>query len=355
MNGYHPTEDERQAVETVVRQLAAQGVVACSQVANGEPVLVLQIQEIERYAGSLIIAARNNPRGVPALELRALSGPDFTFPGMALGERLERNHEKAILECCARLLLEHGICFEHENLLVFPTLFATATQASAEGAALPHAASLYYDFEGAIDNIYASLIAWLVLARDFGGIRLWHDRAEFEVKGSGLCGLRKAARAGGYAHVDVYFEDETPETKRKEFISFVEDHLKRYGLNICERLVAHCPKGYVCDDETLRMRVAEGGKGVLCPRCETRHAFTEGATEARERDPNIQRATWALRTRVEKAVSQTSRETAQEVSRAHDSEPPAERIRILHLSDLHFDKNTQVSPRLQWLLDDLKL
>jgi hypothetical protein len=42
---------------------------------------------------------------------------------------------------------------------------------------LPHAVSLYYDFAGAIDNIYASLVAWLVLARAFGRLRLSQNRA----------------------------------------------------------------------------------------------------------------------------------------------------------------------------------
>ena len=49
-----PTEEEANSVQVVTEQLAAQGTIACSQVATGEPVLVLQVQEIERYAGSLI-------------------------------------------------------------------------------------------------------------------------------------------------------------------------------------------------------------------------------------------------------------------------------------------------------------
>ena len=108
---------------------------------------------------------------------------------------------------------------------------------------MPHSVSLYYDFSGAIDNIYASLVAWLVLARDFGKVRLAGDRAEFEVKDSGLCGLRKVSRAGGFAHVDVYFEDSTPEVLRKLFIGFVEDHLRQYGVEIREHIAVTCACG----------------------------------------------------------------------------------------------------------------
>ena len=101
-------------------------------------------------------------------------------------------------------MLEHGICFS-TRAADLSSLFAPAPEMA--DTTLPHAVSLYYDFAGAIDNIYASLVAWLVLARDFGRVRLWADRAEFEVKDGGLCGLRKVARPGGFAHVDVYFRD----------------------------------------------------------------------------------------------------------------------------------------------------
>jgi len=44
-----PTEEERSSVRTVTDQLAAQCVIACSQVATGEPVLVLQKPSARRY------------------------------------------------------------------------------------------------------------------------------------------------------------------------------------------------------------------------------------------------------------------------------------------------------------------
>jgi WD40 repeat protein len=346
------TEHGRQAIRTVVDQLAAQGVIACSRMATGEHALVLQVQEIERYAGSLILAARKNPRGVPALEIRAITKPDFTLPGIPEKERLKRTQEKAVLECTVELLLEHGICFEHEGLLVFPTLFAPASEADNEK--LPHSVSLYYDFSGAIDNIYASLVAWLVLAKDFGRLRLAPARAEFEATDGGLCGLRKVARPGGFAHVDVYFEDKTPSSRRDEFISFVENHLKKHGVELCERLVVDCPKGFVFDDETLRMSIAEGDREVICPRCKIQHRLNEGAAEVRKRDSEILDRLWALRTQIEESRKDATREAVRVLASASAVEPALRPLRLLHLSDLHFDAATPVSARLQWLLDDLK-
>ena len=356
-----PTDKGKQAVRsaagqrvirTVADHLAAQGVVARSRMSTGEEVLVLQIQEIERYAGSLIIAARNNPRGVPALEVRDISKLDFTLPGISTTERIQnRTQEKAVLECTVELLLEHGICFAHEGLLVFPSLLSAT--AADESEKLPHAASLYYDISGAIDNIYASLVAWLVLAKDFGRLRLAPGRAEFEVQDKGLCGLRKVSRPGGFAHVDVYFENKTPAELRDAFITFVEDHLSKQGVELCEHLVVDCPKGFTFDDETLRMAIAEGDRQVLCPRCKHEHPLHEGATEVREREPTSLEKLWGIRTRIEESRKEATREVVRLVGAS--SVVPAKRpIRLLHLSDLHFTADTPVPARLQWILNDLK-
>lgn len=340
-----------QALDAVCSQLAQQGMIARAKTSSGKTAVVLRIEEIERYAGSLILAARNNPRGVPALDLRAIVQEAFSLPGIAEKERLPRDQEKPVLECTVQLMLEHGICFQHEGLLMFPSLFPPAPETG--DAKLPHAVSLYYDFAGAIDNIYASLVASLVLAIEFGKVRLWLNRAEFEVKDGGLCGLYKVERPGGFAHADLYFEAETPEQQRKEFISFVEDFLARDGVEICEHIAIKCVCGYEFAEETLRQRIARGDKDVGCPACDTRHNLTEGAAVARERDVKIRRHTWALRTRIETMREQVTKQVVQVLAKAEESKRATDPIRLLHLSDLHFKKDTPVDARLQWLVDDL--
>jgi WD40 repeat protein len=346
---HQSTDEEDKAVNAVTEQLATQGVIARSRVGHDEPVLVLQVQEIERYAGSLIIAARDNPRGVPALELRAI---DSILPGIAEQDRLPRYQERHVLECTVQLMLEHGICFEHEGLLIFPSLFAPVS-ASAEQE-LSHAVSLYYDFAGAIDNIYASLVAWLVLAKNFGRVRLLADRAEFEDVDSGFCGLRKVVRPGGFAHVDVYFETHAPEHRRKAFIAFVEDHLKNSGVDIREHVAIKCVCGFEISEEILRARIKRGDEDVHCPVCNTLHQLSEGAAQARERDPKIKQEIWALRTEIEKRRQKSTEQAVQIIAQSSETKPDRP-IRLLHLSDLHFNQNTSVTSRLQWLLDDIQL
>jgi hypothetical protein len=87
------------AVNTVVEQLRMQGVIAESHLETGQRVLILQIGYIEQYAGSLIIAARHNPRGVPALEETAVASGRMTLPGLKAEERLHPFQERIVLEC----------------------------------------------------------------------------------------------------------------------------------------------------------------------------------------------------------------------------------------------------------------
>jgi hypothetical protein len=96
-----------------------------------------------------------------------------------------------------------------------------------------------------------------------------------------------------------------------------------------------------------------GDKDIACPVCETRHNLSEGATAARKREPKVEQHTWALKGLIEKASKAVARHVVQVLGAVAD-EKPTRPIRLLHLSDLHFDASTPVAARLQWLLDGLK-
>lgn len=99
---------EEAAVEAVSDQLAKQGVILRSMLTGVDEALVLQLPVIERYAGSLIVAARNNPRGVPVLEERLLGSPHLPLPGMERKDRVERLQERIVLECIVARSLPDG-------------------------------------------------------------------------------------------------------------------------------------------------------------------------------------------------------------------------------------------------------
>jgi small GTP-binding protein len=344
---------DAQAVDAVVNQLAVQGAITDTKLSSGERALVLQIGEVERYAGSIIIAARNNLTGVPAIEEQIVASPRMAFPGIKQEERLPRLQERVVLECIVQLLIQHGICLQHEGLLIFPSLFQP-TERDSTGTIIPHSISLYYDFSGAIDNIYSSLIVLLAISERFGRVRLWEDRAEFEWVGQGVCGLRKVERRSGFAHIDVYFDQETADETRNLFISFVEEHLRQQGVEIYEHVEITCVCGYAFSEDSIRRRVAGEHNDIGCPECDQRTKISEGAQKARERDLELEDKLWALRTEIEdkkKLIIEEAKSVFEQSDRMKTSTEP---LRILHLSDLHIRADADPESMLQPLIADVQ-
>lgn len=347
-----PDEFDAEAVDAVVNQLAVQGAITDTKLASGERALVLQIGEIERYAGSIIIASRNNLSGVPAIEEQLVASPRMAFPGIKQEERLHRLQERVVLECIVQLLIQHGICLQHEGLLIFPALFQPTEREST--GVIPHAISLYYDFSGAIDNIYSSLIALLAISERFGRVRLWEDRAEFEWAGQGVCGLRKVERRSGLAHIDVYFDQDSPDETRNLFISFVEEHLRQQGVEIYEHVEITCVCGYPFSEDSIRRRVAGGHSDIGCPECDRRTKISEGAQKARERDLELEDKLWALRTEIEDKKKIIIEEAKSVFEQSDMVEIATEPLRILHLSDLHIRADADPESMLQPLIADVQ-
>jgi small GTP-binding protein len=351
-----PSDYDPNIIEQVVEQLRAQGVVAESQLGTGERVLVLQIGYVAQYAGSIILAAKANPRGVPAVEEAEVVSGRIALPRMKPEDRLPAQQEVVALNCVVHLLVSHGLCLRHEGMLVFPSEFPLLVDNNHDG--LGHTISLYYDFSGAIENIYAPLVVRLALSERFGRVRLAKDRAEYEAPGKGICGLRKRDRKSGLAHLDLYFSDEVSTDRRNLFTVVVEDYLSTNGVAIKEILGITCPCSYQFDETLVRERIDLEHKDVICPRCEQRSPISEGAKKARETSPEIQQELFALKGGYE--LRDLERTGTAEVSitrlpvHAVKSRTDDSRIRILHLSDLHFSSDTD--PVLMWqpLLADIR-
>jgi small GTP-binding protein len=346
-----------EAIRTVVRQLATQGVLADTRLSDGTRTLILQVDYIDRYASSLVVMARDNPRGIAAIDLSVLLSPAVKLPRMKDSDRLRRDQELVVLDCVIQLLLEHGLCIRHEGLLVFPCLF----QPTEHDQEFCCTVALYYDYTGPIENIYASLVTSLAISRQFGPMRLWDERAEFSRAGQGTAGVRKShlGPMTGTARLDVYFDDVASEPTRDLFVGFVEDHLRAHGVAIVERLTMTCGS---CRSEipehAVRARREKGLIDIACPTCDTRWPLTSGASEARDRSPDLVLGIEALKTSIEDQRRRTITETKVTMNLIHKAqisagaqEPP---IRILHLSDLHVTADADPVALLQPLVADLE-
>lgn len=349
LNSSGEEEVEVEAVNTVASQLALQGIVAITALASGDRVLVLRIEEIERYACSIILAARDSLRGFAAVEERWLSSREAVFPGVKEPDRLPWSQERIVLECVVQLLIVHDICLRHEGLLVFPSLFPD--RASRDESNLPHSVSLHYDFTGAIDNIYASLVARLCLSGHFGRYRLWKNSAEWELPSGAICGLRKVSYRSGVAHLDVYFAEEVDIRQRDIFYVFIEDHFRLRGVEIKEAVQVTCACGKRFQEDDVRARLAAGKPDIQCPICERKSSIVEGASKLKSRDPGVEHTLIALKTVIDKGhQSHVAKAKAEIRAGGHE----IKMTRILHLSDLHMTLGSDPDTMCSQLVADLR-
>lgn len=331
------------AVEAVAEDLAGVGEIVYTRLATGEQTLVLSLEEVERYAGWLLTAARSNPRRVPALEERTLE-----LSLLAIPDRLPQAQELVVLEAVVGLLIQHGICFRHEGVLIFPSLFPQAEAPPDQRAR--DDVSLSYAYQGADDNIYASLVASLVISGQFGQHRLWANRVEFKLPGGGGYGLRRVPYGDGMARLGLFFSDDVDPARSELFIRFVTAHLEEHGVGApqaefacenCQRLIPR---------EILNVKLAPGATDLLCPWCDhrTRVVRNEVGGAVTPEDSEVRR--------IQDDVVKAARDTTLHVTtgiRARGPGAETRPIRILHLSDLHFTASTAPGTKLQWLLDDL--
>ncbi|MGH9764784.1 MAG: metallophosphoesterase family protein, partial [Blastocatellia bacterium] len=347
-----PEEFRPGAVNSVVEQLARQGAITDSRLSTGDRTLILQIGFVDVYSGSLILIARESSRsrGVPAVEL---SDAIFrkSFPGIKDSDRLPPLQERQVMECVVELMIDHGICLKHERLLIFPDLFPVAPADDEETAR--RAVSLFYDFSGAISNIYSSLVVRLAISDRFGRARFWKDRAEFDRPGQGVCGLRRMDRPGGWSHLDLLFSEETAEEARSLFTVFVEEHLQKEGVTIREVLEMKCACGYPFDESLVGEYIDAGRREIDCPRpnCGTPNRIGKSASKIREASAAVTEELVALRKTIKIKQRRDIEEAQREMRPSRRIEESVQRlepgsvfapnpekapIRILHLSDLHF-------------------
>ncbi len=137
-------------------------------------------------------------------------------------------------------------------------------------------------------------------------------------------------------------------------MSFIDEHLRQHGVEIFEHLEITCACGFQFTEETIRRRLADGFNDIGCPNCDHRTKINEGAQKAREKDPELKRKTWALRTKVEERTKEIVKEVISVLEQSDVTEGGSAPIRILHLSDLHMTPDADTVAMLQPLVADLR-
>jgi small GTP-binding protein len=253
-------------LESALSHLAKHGYVQLLRTSAGDVRVLLAPELLNNLASSIVLEARRNPDDLGALDERRLFAGDYAFPELA---GLTEEQQEILLDAAVRLFVEHNIAFRHPWLgrtyLVFPELINRRPPAPAADGNLEEGTS--YSLVGATENVYAALVVLLGYTGLFADRELWHDRAEYDLGGGEICGLRQVAAEGDLELV-VYYSRSTTEASRALFQNLLERFLAARDLTVLRFPTLLCTEcGYPQDRQQVKQRMREQRGFIFCTEC----------------------------------------------------------------------------------------
>jgi hypothetical protein len=202
------------------------------------------------------------PRGHDLTVEEVLAG-DLEYADTA---PLPKDEEDIALRAMHLLVVDRGRCIRQQvpsgsPLLIFPSLY---NRQRPERPAHP-LRLMTIQFEGHLDEIYATLVVRLHHTDAFKVKQLWLDAADFVSQTDEQIGL-KMTRHEGQGQITVFADGNVAEISRLMFVKYVHEHLKAKDPN-CVRLrhyvCEHCKRPFR-DQLAIEEARADGSKHVCC-------------------------------------------------------------------------------------------
>jgi small GTP-binding protein len=221
----------------VVGLLAGPGTVW--QLEFGDFVL-LQPERVNAYAAAVIRKVRTHLEEIGVIHEEEVLAGDLEYQGM---KRLPPHEEQIVLQAMHHTFVNHGLCLREPTevgaLLVFPSYFKRERPEQPDHP-LP---LVTYQFSGALDEIYATLVVKLrhTAAFDIDDTWLWRFAADFKTQANRRVGFYMTKKQEGAAELAVYCDPNTAEDTKVTFIRYIHDHLKSKDENVIRLRHYICP------------------------------------------------------------------------------------------------------------------
>jgi len=230
--------------------------------------VLLQPECINAYAQAVIQTLREDKHERGCItETRVLEGNLTYRPSMP---RLAAEEERFILLAMHQTLVERGLCLRVQTdqgpLLIFPSYYRRE-RPELEG----HPAVLVsYQFNGFLDDIYATLVVRLHHTAPFDQDQLWRYAADFKTLTGKQLGVKLTRRAEGVGELDVYFDPAIPDEEKIIFSKYVHEHLLQNAQDVVRLRHYVCPHcgTPVGNRDVAMQRLNEGKDDIACVRCD---------------------------------------------------------------------------------------
>ena len=306
MGGDRFTDAELKAV---ISLLAGPGVVW--ELGFGSWVL-LASELINAYAQAVIRTIRKDDRELGCITETCVLAGQLSYPNDL--RRLPEEEERILLLAMHQLLVENSLCLSEPTdtgtLLVFPS-YARRERPDL----IKHPSVLVsYQFEGFLDDIYATLVVRLHRISPFTTQNLWNGAADFETMTGKKLGVKLSRNAAGKGELLVYFDPDLSVGERMIFSKYVQEHLfrkakdctqvKRLRYWVCE----NCDES-VANRERAMQRLNDHGvqAKIICVNCE-QYVQLWDEMEATFADPDILNRVRALEAEAQRELDNESKE-----------------------------------------------
>jgi len=281
-------------LKTVISLLAGPGVVW--ELGFGSWIL-LQPELINSHAQAVIRSLCEDEREIGCIAEERVLGGDLAFPGGK--ERLAVDDERIVLLAMHEILVDRGLCLRDSDpedrrptMLIFPSYARRERPDLVEHPSV----IVSYQFDGFLDDIYATLVVRLHHTEPFERDQLWRDAADFRTMTGRRLGVKLTRRADGLGELEVYFDPEIPVEEMMIFSKYIHEHLLKKAKDVvrlrhyvCHSKYKSKPCNAQVNREVAMERLAEQGKkaSIICVRCEKRVKLWDDL-EARFADPQVQ-------------------------------------------------------------------
>ncbi len=268
-------------LKTVITLLAGPGVVW--ELAFGSWIL-LAPELVNSYAQAVIRTLQEDERELGCIVERRVLDGDLNYPKDL--KRLPEEEERIILLAMQRMLAENGICLREQTetgaLLVFPSYARRERPEKIEHPSV----LVSYQFEGFLDDVYATLVVRLHHTSPFTLKALWNGAADFQTIGSRDLGLKLERKSAGAAELLVYFDPATGLGEMMTFSKYVHEHLlkkatDRASVTRLRHWVCECGEPVENRAAAMRRLNSKGREAsIICVECEKRVKLWDPMEEA---------------------------------------------------------------------------
>jgi len=274
-------------LKAVISLLAGPGVVW--ELGFGSWVL-LHPELINSYSQAVIRTLLEDKRELGCItEARVLVG-ELSFPNGL--RRLPEEDERIVLLAMHRILVENGLCLREPTktgaLLVFPS-YARRERPDQ----IQHPSVLIsYEFEGFLDDIYATLISGLHYTTPFDLDEQWNLAADFKSVSGHQLGVKLIRKSAGAAELLVYLDPDLPVGEMMIFAKYVHEHLlrkakDRENVQRLRHWICKCGEPVKNRETAMERLVEQGSKArIICVKCE-KYVSLWDEMEAAFADPKL--------------------------------------------------------------------